>query len=151
MSMIFIGPSGSCEFPWIQYALLRDNVAHYFGQKGKVEAFSELQRAGEALGGRAVTASALRLREEVSRAQALCLLTVDKLAISDRTKDVLFLHPMSAQPPSQPTQIVGSDLQRPWCGGEPRSLGDVFGNLIESLLAITQGAQDRDIVEVIDS
>lgn len=151
MSMTFIGPSGSCEFPWIQYALLRDNIAHYFGQKGRAESFSELQRAGEALDGRAVTASALRLREEVSRAQALCLLTVDKLAISDRTKDVLFLHLMPAQSPFQPTQIVGLNLQLPWIGGEPRSLGDVFGNLIESLLAITQGTQDMDIVEVIDS
>lgn len=150
MSMIFIGPAGSCEFPWIQYALLRDNIAHYFEQKGKGESFSELQRAGEALGGRAVTASALRLREEVSKAQALCLLTVDKLAISDHTKDVLFLHLMPAQPSLQSLQIDGFDLQLPWSGGEPRLLGDVFGNLIESLLAITQGAQDKDVVEVID-
>ncbi len=151
MSMTFIGPSGSCEFPWIQYALLHDNIAHYFGQKGKIEAFSELHRAGEALGGRAVTASALRLREEVSRARALCLLTVDKLAISDRTKDVLFLHLMPAQPQERSTHIVGVTLRLPWSGEEPKSLGDVFGNLVESLLAITQGAQDTDIVEVIDS
>ena len=151
MSMIFIGPSGSCEFPWIQYALLRDNITHYFGSKGRAGGFSELQRAGEALGGRAVTASAMRLREEMARAQALCLLTLDKLAISDRTKDVFFLHRMPAHPPFLSTQLAGLDLQLPWSGGEARSLGDVFGTLIESLLAITQGARDTDVVEVIDN
>lgn len=151
MSMTFIGPSGSCEFPWIQYALLRDNVLHYFGATGTATTFSELQRAGEALGGRTVTASALRLREEVARAQALCLLPVDKLAISDRTRDILCLHLGPASSPKQPTQIVGLDLQLPWIGGELRSLGDVFGNLVEGLLEITRDAQDTDIVEVIDS
>lgn len=151
MSMTFIGPAGSCEFPWIQYALLRDNIAHYFGSIGKPGSFSELQRAGEALGGRTVIASALRLREEVARAQALCLLSVDKLAISSPTKDLFFLHRMPTQPSFLPTRIIGLDLPLPWSGGEPRSLGDIFGNLIESLLAITQGARDTDIVEVIDS
>lgn len=151
MSMTFIGPSGSCEFPWIQYALLRDTLLHHFGATEPRMAFSELERAGAALGSRSATTSALRLRREVERAQPLCLMASDKLAISDRTKDVLFLHCMPASPPRDGTHLVGTELHLPWVGDEARSLGDVFGNLVEALLDITRDAQDTDIVEVIDS
>lgn len=151
MSMTFIGPSGSCEFPWIQYALLRDTLLHHFGATEPAMAFSELERAGAALGSRSTTTSALRLRQEVERAQPLCRLASDKLAISDRTKDVLFLHYVPASPTRDETHLIGTELHLPWVGGEPRYLGDVFGNLVEALLDITRDAQDTDIVEVIDS
>lgn len=151
MSMTFIGPSGTCEFPWIQYALLRDNIFHYLERTQPAGAFPELRRAGEALGGRTVATSALRLRDEAARAQALCTLAVEKLAISSVTKGILLMHADPQSSPELPTEVVGLKIELPWLGGEAKSLGDVFGNLIAGLLDITRGAKDTDQVEVIDS
>lgn len=147
MSMTFIGPAGSCEFPWIQYALLQDNVQHHFKQTRKPELFRELHRVGEALGGRTVTVSAARLREELSHAQALCIVPVEKLAISAQTQAVLSVHERQAEAPTEPA----SPWQRlPWTIAEPRLLGDIFGNLVAGLLDITRGAGEADLVEIID-
>lgn len=151
MSLTFIGPSGTCEFPWIQYALLRDNLFHYFERTQSSGSFPELRRAGEALGGQTVTASAVRLRDEAARAQALCSLAVEKLAISSVTKYILLMHADPQPPPELPTEVVGLKIELPWLGGEAKSLGDVFGNLIAGLLDITRGANDTDQVEIIDS
>ena len=49
-----------------------------------------------------------------------------------------------------PTEIVGPRLRLPWTVAEPRSLGDIFGNLVTGLLEITRGAKESDTVEVID-
>ena len=148
MSITFIGPAGSCEFPWIQYALSADNVLHHLEHMKVTDVFRELHRVGEALGGRTVIASAMRLREELSQAQALCLMPVDRLAISAQTKAVLS---MPTDPElGTPTEIVGPRLRLPWTVAEPRSLGDIFGNLVTGLLEITRGAKESDTVEVID-
>ncbi len=148
MSMTFIGPAGSCEFPWIQYALLHDNVLHHFKNKEEAGSFCELHRAGEALGGRTVTVSAMRLREELSQAQALCLVPVEKLAISAQTQAILSVQ-TDRQPDGLP-ELASPWLRLPWTIAEPRSLGDIFGNLVAGLLDITSGAKESDLVEVID-
>lgn len=148
MSITFIGPAGSCEFPWIQYALLRDNVLHHFEQMEATDTFRELHRMGHALGGQPVTVSAIRLRDELTQAQALCILPVDMLAISARTKALLFMQ--SDPPQGSPTEIIGLRLRLPWTVEEPSGLGDIFGNLVIALLEITSEAKELDVVEVID-
>jgi len=148
MSMTFIGPSGSCEFPWIQYALLHDNVLHHFKHKEEADRFREIHRLGEALGGHTVTVSAMRLREEVSHAQALCIVPVEKLAISAQTQAILSVQ-TDWRTDGLP-EIVNPWLRLPWTIAEPRLLGDIFGNLVEGLLDITCGAKESDLVEIID-
>jgi hypothetical protein len=148
MSITFIGPSGSCEFPWVQYALLRDNVLHHFERSDVSASFSELHRIAEATGGRRVSASAARLREQIARAQALCILPIAKLAISAWTRAVLF--PKSGVLLSGSTELIGPQVSLPWVSGNPQTLGDIFGNVCSGLLEITKYATDSDVVEVID-
>ena len=47
-------------------------------------------------------------------------------------------------------EIVGSRLNLPWLQADPRTLGDVFGELVTMLLEITAGATEEDSVEIID-
>jgi hypothetical protein len=148
MSMTFIGPAGSCEFPWIQYALLHDNVLHHFKHKETADRFRELHRASEALGGRTVTVSAMRLREELSQAQALCTVPVEQLAISAETQAILSVQ--LAQRTDGLLELGGPGIRLPWTIAEPQSLGDIFGNLVAGLLDITCGAKESDLVEIID-
>jgi len=148
MSITFIGPAGSCEFPWVQFALLRDNVMHHFERCDVSVSFSELHRIAEATGGRKVTASAARLREQVARAQALCILPIAKLAISAWTKAVLL--PKSGMLLNSSTEIIGAQVSLPWVSGTPQTLGDIFGNVCSALLEITKYATESDVVEVID-
>ena len=148
MSMTFIGPAGSCEFPWIQYALLHDNVLHHFKHTEEAVRFREIHRVGKALGGRTVTVSAMRLREELSHAQALCIVPVEKLAISAQTQAILSVQ--TAQQSDGLPELKSPWLRLPWTIAEPRSLGDIFGNLVAGLLDITSGAKESDLVEIID-
>ncbi len=148
MSLTFIGPAGSCEFPWIQYAPLHDNVLHHFKYQEQEDKFCELHRAGEAVGGRAVRVSAMRLREELSQAQALCVVPVEKLAISAQTQAILSLQTDGRT--DGLSELASPWLRLPWTIAEPRSLGDIFGNLVAVLLDITSGAKESDLVEIID-
>jgi len=148
MSMTFIGPAGSCEFPWIQYAILHDNVLHHFAQQENPDRFREIHRVSEALGGRIVTVSAMRLHEELSQAQALCIVPVEKLAISAQTQAILGAH--TERQSEDRNELSSPWLHLPWTVAEPRQLGDIFGNLVAGLLDITSGAKESDLVEVID-
>jgi len=148
MSITVLGPAGSCEFPWFQYALLRDNVRHHFERGDGSGAFSELHRIAEAASGRIVVARALLLHEQLARAQALCLLPISKLAISAQTQAVL--DPEQGDVPTLSTQLIGANHSLPWVGEKTQTLGDVFGNVCAALLAITEGAREADVVEVID-
>lgn len=150
MSLTFIGPAGSCELPWIQYALLYDNIEHHLKGKEPAATFIELHRVGEALGGRTVTVSATGLANELRQAQVLCDLSGDQLAISLRTKTVLF-NLLTEQPPRSSTELVGPRLRLPWLPADITTLGSIFGPVIAHLLAITKEADDSDVVEVIDS
>lgn len=149
MSITFIGPAGSCEFPWIRYALLRDSVLHHYDHGQMSPSFSELYRVGDALGGRRLSLPARNLRAQLTRAQALCMLSISNLAVSARTKAVIGLTPDVQDGPV--TQLIGPNLHRPWLSGELQTLGDVFGQLIRDLLQITSGSSLSDVVEVVDS
>lgn len=150
MSLTFIGPAGSCELPWIQYALLQDNVEHHLKGTETDAAFSELHHVGDAVGGPSVITSAARLHQELLAAQVLCDWSVEKLAISARTKAVLF-DPLADLPVGVDTEAL-SPLQRlPGISPVSQTLGDVFGTLITMLLQITQGASTTDQLEIIDS
>lgn len=149
MSLSFLGPRGGCEFHWIRFALLRDNVLHYCDAGLMSPNFSALYHASHVLGAQPVTVPALRLRDEVLCAQTLCDISIDLLAVSARTLAVLRMEQLL--PPGPPTEIIGTRLTLPWLQGDLKTLGDVFGALIASLLHITEGAVESDIVEVIDT
>lgn len=149
MSISFIGPGGSCEYPWIHYALLRDNVLHHCEAGQLSLAFSEIYKISSALAGVPAQLSATKLRAELLSAKALVSRPISDLAISARTRAVLQFEQML--PLGPPTQIVGSELNLPWLAEGPESLGDVFGDLVQSLFLITEQAKDTDRVEVIET
>ena len=82
-------------------------------------------------------------------AQDLLQRPIADLALSARTRAVLSFE--QALPLGPPTQVVGPDLTLPWLSNEPQTLGQVFGDLLTSLLHITEGAKDTDRVEVIET
>ncbi|MBL8631692.1 MAG: hypothetical protein JNM40_00605 [Myxococcales bacterium] len=149
MSISLIGPSGTYEFPWIRYALLRDNILHHLEHGVCTSAFTEIYKIGISLGGSPALLSAKTLRQEVIRAQALCQLPIDQLAISARTLAVLRFE--SPLPEGPPTRVVGVALNLPWLSESAQQLADVFGDLVTALLQMTDGASDSDHVEVIET
>ena len=50
MSISLLGPSGAYEFPWIRYALLRDNILHHLEHGTFTTSFSETYKIGTVLG-----------------------------------------------------------------------------------------------------
>ena len=148
MSITFVGPAGSCEFPWIQYALLRDNVLHHLGKGAITQEFQEIYRIGDTLGGVQIVLSAQRLHDQVKQAQELFALDITCLAVSARTKAVISMD--IDLPAGPPTAIIGTSLNLPWLRDDMQTLGDVFGRLATKLLAITEGATETDVVEVMD-
>lgn len=91
MSLTLIGPAGSCELPWIQYALFQGNIEHHLKGPETGATFSELYHVSDAVGGPSIATSAARLHQELLAAQVLCDWPVEKLAISARTKAILFV------------------------------------------------------------
>lgn len=149
MSISFVGPAGSCEFPWIHYALLRDNILHHFDHGQMSPSFHEIYAIADTLGGPPVDLSALTLRAELCRAKQLCITPAHELAVSAATKSVLCPGVESSHGPA--TQIVGPHLNFPWLVTTPDTLGDVFGGLIEALIEITAGATATDKVQILDN
>lgn len=149
MSISFLGPRGSCEVPWIHYALLRDNVLHHLDHGTPSDTFSELYRVGQVLGGTNLFLRATKLDEELRQARTLCAEPIEQLALSARTRAVLTLK--EDLPSGPPTAIVGLGFGLPWLPRGAEKLGDVFGPLIDSLLAITQDASETDTIEVAES
>lgn len=150
MSMSFIGPSGSCESPWIRYALLRDNVMHHLESGTISSRFMSLYSMAAALGGAPVTVSARRLHDEAAEIVAKLLeLPRTELAISARTQAVIrFDVPLPLGPP---TMVLPDLTSLPWVSPASETLGAVFGSLARDLLRITSGASEVDQVQVIDT
>lgn len=149
MSISLIGPSGTYEFPWIRYALLRDNILHHMEHGVCTSAFTETYKIGISLGGSPALLSASKLRKEVIHAQVLATLPIDQLAISARTLAVLRFE--SSLPEGPPTRVIGVELNLPWLSKSSQQLADVFGDLLTALLQMTEGASESDHVEVIET
>jgi hypothetical protein len=149
MSLAFFGPKGSVEVRWIVYALLRDNVQHYLEGGSRSDAFAELHQVGEALLKDCVRVNARRLRAQVEKAKEVLLhRSASDIALSGRTRAVL-----SAvwPPPKEDTIVVGkAALTIPLLHEGIRTMGDAFGNLVTSLLDLTEGAGPDDAVEIVD-
>ena len=90
------------------------------------------------------------LASELQQAKPLCDLPGTQLALSLRTKTVLF-NLLSEQSPCSSTELIGQRLRLPWVPPDMSNLGSIFDSVITRLLAITQGASDTDSVEIIDS
>ena len=133
-----MGPSGAFETTWLSYALLRDNFAHHVQRpEGLPGDGGALIMAAKALGGLKVSVSAEELRRQIMQMSALRHLPITQLAIGDRTRAVIARRwPL----PEQNATTLVTDLAA--LEGVPRNahvLGEVFGNVIDALLAIPQG------------
>ncbi|MBS2022340.1 MAG: hypothetical protein JST92_08010 [Deltaproteobacteria bacterium] len=149
MSLDFQGPRGSIEQRWIIYALLRDNVQHHLEGGRQGDGFQALHGLQLALGGRPVSVSARRLHDELLKAQReLPAKPIDQLAVSGRTRAVISLtFPI---PEVGETMLVAGSgvVVEPVRGA--RTLGDVFGFLLDDLLRVTRDAGPDDQVVVTD-
>jgi hypothetical protein len=149
MSLSYVGPKGSFEERWIVFALLRDNVQHHIEGGTRTEAFGAVYSISEALGGGQVKIDARALNEQVTRAKVLLARPVDDLAISLLTKTAIHL----LWPPrgEHETALVKDTMDSvPGVQRDARTLHDVFGDFVEQLLSITDGAAAGEVVEVID-
>jgi len=146
LSICFIGPSGSCEYPWIRYALLRDNILHHLEGGEPSQAFSAIYSIAGALCGTSISILAVKLREELERARVLLELPIEQLAISARTQAVISME--RQLPIGGPTQIVGPSLNLPWIPQWTTTLDGVFGSLLRELLRTTEGTGPQDFIEV---
>jgi hypothetical protein len=149
MSLSYVGPKGSFEDRWIVFALLRDNVQHHLEGGTRSPDFADLHAISSALGGGQVKIDARALHAQLERAAVLFPRPIDDLAISLLTKTAFHL----LWPPrgEQETALVKDTMDSvPGILGEPRTLHDVFGHFVEQLLAITEGAAEGEVVEVID-
>ena len=149
MSICFVGPGGVCEYPWIRYALLRDNVLHHLEQGDPSPAFSAIYGIANALRGHGVRLSAVKLRDELVQAEPLRSLPLEQLAISAGTLAAISME--HHFPITSPTRIIGTRLYLPWLSKSMPSLDAVFGSLWRELLAITEGAIQSDEVEVYEA
>lgn len=149
VSFLFVGPGGQLEQRWIVYACLRDNVQHHLEGGSPTDAFSALHSISAALTGAEVVVSASKLRDELTRARVLLERPASELAISARTRSVIALK----WPPPEVRETVlvrETGGLSALIGGSPRTLGDVFGHLLERLLAIVDGAGPDATVTVTD-
>jgi hypothetical protein len=150
MSLSFVGPKGSFEERWIVYAQLRDNVWHHLEGGKRSEAFAELYKMGEALGGESVKVSARAVRIQAQKAVDLLDKPVSDLAISVRTKNAFRIFFAQAAEGPETTLARDSGETVPFLRDNPKTLDDVFGDLVEHLIAITEDASEDDLVEIID-
>lgn len=148
MSLSFRGPTGTEEYRWLAYALLRDNIVHYLA-KGPDE-YPCIREAAMALGGKTVTVPARALRAEIEAAQdALLSRPIEELAVSIRTRAMLMLEwPL-------PPQALETSLAAEMGWSSPllqgaKTLDDVFGYVVRGLLAITENAKEDSRVQVVD-
>lgn len=149
MSLAFMGPAGSCERRWIFYALLRDNVQHYLEDGTPSEAFAALHQLASALGGEAVEVSAVRLRNELVRARQLLEKPIGELAVSERSLAVITL---AWPPPAGNRTFIAAehDVCLRAIHATDRTLGDVFGTLVDELIQIC-GESEEGTVTVHDA
>ena len=149
MSFSFIGARGSFEIPWIQYALIRDNVAHHLEAKGGTDDFASIHRIASVVGEDPVTVPAAKLGREMRVvSERLLTLPVSELAVSAPTRAVLqFTWPVVAGPPSE---VVGPALMFGALIDGAETLADVFGGAVESFLELTVDAGPSEELEVFE-
>jgi hypothetical protein len=149
MSLTFQGPKGAFERRWIVYAMLRDNVQHHLENGAPTEAFSALHGLGAALLRGEVAVPARKLRAELTEARGLLDRPIEELAVSVRTRAICAL--LFPLPNLQETELASrAEWTVPFPTAGARTLGDLFGSLIEELLRITEGASSEDEVTAID-
>jgi hypothetical protein len=150
VSLSFIGRAGSFERRWIVYALLRDNVQHYLEAGESASEFRAIRAIGDALAHGEVKVSARRLHAEVVRVTPLLTRPLADLAISTRTRAACMLElPL---PDTSSTALASSiGWQPPLPTADAKTLGDVFGSLVQELLRITENADVEEQVTVLDT
>lgn len=147
MSLQFVGPGGSFETRWLSFALLADNVRHHLAGGIRSARFRELFAVEGALGGKAVRLRADALRDAARAAESLLGLPRRQLAVSRSTLEVLERIRPS---PGDETILLDEAEALPLDLAGARTLGDVFGPLVRSLLEVTEGATGDSFVDVLD-
>jgi len=149
MSLSFIGPGGSFERRWIVYAMLRDNVQHHLEKGTPSPEFAAMHAIGDALASGEVTVSALSLRSEIERARELLARPIEDFAVSYRTRAV---YSFMMQPREAGTLLAtDAEWTIPFSTEGAKTLGDLFGTLVEELLRVTEGAKPGDDLKVLDT
>jgi hypothetical protein len=149
MSLLFSGPSGSFERRWIVYAMLRDNVQHHLEGGAPSPDFGALHAVSDAVLNGSATVSALKLRGEVERATVLVGRPISDLAVSIRTRAVTTrVFPLPQVRGTLLASQAGWGLPFPL--EQARTLGDLFGSMVEELLRVTEGAREGDELTVSD-
>ncbi len=150
MSLSFKSRKGTVEQRWIYYAMLRDNVQHHLEGGAPGGDFEALHAVGSALTLGRVAVPAGRLHDELVVARgALAAKPMHEFAVSLRTQAVVSLK--WPPPERRETTVVGAHGS----AGLPTdasmtTLGDAFGHLLDALIDLSEGAQETDVIEVVD-
>lgn len=149
MSLLFVSRKGSTEVRWITYALLRDAVQHHLEGGRPGPGFEVLHSVTRALGGSSVRLSATGLLGELRQVQALLDRPIAELALSSTTQAAISLQwPLPPEPSTRLVQDPAAEI--PLLSGDPRTLRDVFGDFVDSLVQLLDGAAPDEILEVSD-
>lgn len=152
MSLTFIGPVSSFERRWIVYAILRDNVQHHLEDGSPTEAFAAIHAAGDALGQGpdGVSVNARKLRDELLIVkERLLQLSIAQLAISIRTRAVTSLaYPLPEHRETGLVQALEWTIPYPLDGA--KTLGDIFGTLVNELLTAIGDPDPSASVRIVD-
>lgn len=149
MSLTFLGPGGSFERRWIVYAMLRDNVQHHLEHGEPSPEFAALHAIGDALASGEISVSAVTLRAEIERARELLARPIEDFAVSYRTRAV---YSFMVQPREAGTLLASeAEWTIPFSTEGAKTLGDLFGTLVEELMRVTNGAKAADEVKVLDT
>ena len=149
MSLSFTGPGGIAEHRWIAYALLCDNVPHHLEGASSTVVDSYTKRPMPSAG--AWRSAHGCLQGELEMAAHLLDRPISGLNISARTRAVLDEAWTPPEGQDRTTAPVPEGLSIASLAPGARTLTDAFGNVIRSLLNITAGASEDDIVSVEDA
>lgn len=150
MSLLFRGPGGAFEQPWVVYALMCDTVQHHLEARSATRAFRALHGVSRVLIRGSITVPARRLHVEARfLKRAFANRSVSELAITAHTLGAFTLRVRPGK--RRRTRVVGkSALRLPLLPEQSSELNDVFGVLLDELVRITDGARSGELVDVLD-
>jgi hypothetical protein len=150
VSLLFHGPNGSFEQPWVVYALMCDTVQHHLERRSATRAFRALHRVSRALVIGTVAVPARRLHVEARfLKRALADRPISDLAITAHTLGAFTFRVQPGR--RRRTRVVGrTALQLPLLSERSAGLSDLFGVLLDELVRITADAKRGEMVDVHD-
>ena len=150
MSLLFQTRGGTFEQRWIYYAMFATTCSTTW-RAASGEAFSARStpsRACSAPAGRRAAAKSMA-SSRAQRDEVLALPMSERVRGEPRTNAVISV--AGPLPERRDTMLI-RDASSTHIPIDPsmKTLGDAFGHMVESLLRLTEGAADDDVVEVFD-